>query len=268
MKRNGRTESTLRLDLGSIHHHTVYEGEIVGMILATELLRRTRGRISTVSLGLDNSLAAIQASTAFRSGPGQYLMDAFHENLQTALDTQGVEKITIWWTPGHSGIPGNEEADIQAKEAAKGVSSPAHSLPRSLRKGGNRIKQLPKSKSATKQRLRERLKAARHKVFGLSPRARHARAIVDTLPSHNFLKLIAELPKRHAAILFQLRTGRAPLNKHLPRLAKINHPHCNVCPHHHETPMAFVNVLPSVRSTLPAPPTGCWQQSQTNRSPP
>ncbi|KAF8123998.1 hypothetical protein EV363DRAFT_1104187, partial [Boletus edulis] len=79
--RNGRKIDELKMKLGRIKDHTVYEGEIVGMILAVELLRRHRGVVGTVSLGLDNK-AAILATGAFKSGPGHYLMDIFHDALR------------------------------------------------------------------------------------------------------------------------------------------------------------------------------------------
>ncbi|KIJ06713.1 hypothetical protein PAXINDRAFT_24420, partial [Paxillus involutus ATCC 200175] len=96
---------------------TVYEGELVGMILATELLKGERN-VKSVSLGLDNK-AAIQATTAFKSGPGHYLMDIFHDNLRKALLHHKLGQMRIRWTPGHIGIPGNEEADEEAREAVK-----------------------------------------------------------------------------------------------------------------------------------------------------
>jgi ribonuclease HI len=42
--------------------------------------------------------------------------------------------ITICWTAGHEGIEGNELADIEAKEVAKGRSLDTKHLPHYLRK--------------------------------------------------------------------------------------------------------------------------------------
>lgn len=67
-----------RFHLGSDREHTGYECELVGMILAIEMLREEGGR-GTMSLGGDNQ-AAISATKAFISKPGHYLMDKFHDD--------------------------------------------------------------------------------------------------------------------------------------------------------------------------------------------
>ncbi|KAI0275881.1 hypothetical protein BGY98DRAFT_877955, partial [Russula aff. rugulosa BPL654] len=42
--------------------------------------------------------------------------------------------LTVRWTAGHVGIPGNEKADREAKRAADGHSSNSNDLPKYLRK--------------------------------------------------------------------------------------------------------------------------------------
>ncbi|OAX30731.1 hypothetical protein K503DRAFT_818508, partial [Rhizopogon vinicolor AM-OR11-026] len=120
-----------RFHLGSEKEHTVYEGELVGMILAVELLREERAR-GTMALGVDNQ-AAIRATGAFNSKPGHYLMDLFHDDLRKLIPTHDRRKLVVRWTPGHLNIPGNEAADEQAKLAARGDNSETHLLPKSLR---------------------------------------------------------------------------------------------------------------------------------------
>ncbi|KAG1851431.1 hypothetical protein DFJ58DRAFT_728872 [Suillus subalutaceus] len=62
----------LRFHLGKDSEHTVYEGEIIGMILAVELLRRAGGE-GTMALGVDNQ-AVIHATKSFNSQPGHYII--------------------------------------------------------------------------------------------------------------------------------------------------------------------------------------------------
>ncbi|KAG1798638.1 uncharacterized protein HD556DRAFT_1212488, partial [Suillus plorans] len=121
--------------LGKAEEHTVYEGEIVGMILAVELLKERTKRMRekpTMALGVDNQ-AAIRATKGFQSKPGHYLLDIFHDDLRRMLSRKDDRKLTIRWSAGHIGIPGNEEADEQAKRAARGESSEHCKLPPSLR---------------------------------------------------------------------------------------------------------------------------------------
>ena len=146
LKRGGRTKKTLKFHLGSDKKHTVYEGEEVGMILAAELIRNEH-QARKISLGVD-SKAAIQAARSSKTAPGHYLMDLFHETLASTLETVEAEEITIRWTPGHVGIPGNEEADVAAKEAAQGTTSTPTLLPSTLKCGRTKTT-LPTSKPAT-----------------------------------------------------------------------------------------------------------------------
>jgi ribonuclease HI len=137
-----------RFHLGSDKEHTSYEGELVGMILAVDLLREEGGR-GTLALGVDNQ-AAIRATGAFCSRPGHYLMDILHDDLRKIIPAHDQRKLIVRWTPGHHGIPGNEAADKLAKLAAGGDSSETHSLPKSLKKRNGSTITLPISKSAFK----------------------------------------------------------------------------------------------------------------------
>jgi hypothetical protein len=217
------------------------------MILAIELLKSTN-RICSVSIALDNQ-AAIRTSATFKSGPAQYLWNIFHCNLTNTLQKQHLEMITVRWIPGHAGIPGNEKADEEAKAAAAGEGSPAHQLPKSLRRKKKLTPlTLPHSKSVAKQDLNETLKTMKQDIFEKSKRAEYAHEIDRSLPSPAFLKLTQDDGKRHTAILFQLRAGHAPLNHHLHRITKAPSPNCNYCKTGKETIFHFMMECPYFRT--------------------
>ena len=54
-------------------------------------------------------------------------------------------------------------------------------------------------------------------------------SIDPSLPSKSFMKLIGGLQKRQAGLYTQLRTGHAPLNKHLHHFKRSDTPNCLQC---------------------------------------
>lgn len=154
-RRGGTTKKTIQYHLGSDRNHTVYKAEVIGLLLATELLRGERWA-RKISMGIDNQ-AAILALRVFKSGSGHYLMDCFHNALHDIRHTSNLEDLTIRWMPGHTGIAGNEIADTAAKEAAGGHSFSPELLPPALRYK-DRAHVLPKSKSAQKSHFAKRTK--------------------------------------------------------------------------------------------------------------
>lgn len=217
----------MRFHLGSVKNHTVYEGELVGMILAVELLRREAGRKDSMALGVDNQ-AAILATQAFNSKPGHYLMDILHDDLRIVIPEFDRRKLTIRWSPGHCGIPGNEAADVHAKRAARKETSDINQLPTSLRLQNSPIP-LPRSKAAAKQQFDAKVKNEAITVMKKSPRYERLRKIDPSVPSKHYANLTAKLSRRHSSLIFQFRTGHAPLNKHLNRINRSTTPKCPRC---------------------------------------
>ena len=117
-------------------------------------------------------------------------------------------------------------------------SSAAASLPARLRKS------LPCSVTATKRAHLERLwKEAASKWNG-SRRGRTLSAIDPSLPGRSFLKRAAGLTRRQLGVLIQLRTGHAPLLKHLHRIQCSPVPDCPACGEEHETVHHYLLTCP------------------------
>ena len=235
--RDGELRAVKRYKLGSEKHHTVYEGEGIGMLLGMELLREERDEVGgMVPLGVD-SQAAIVAMSKIKLAPSHYIWDAFHRHLRAATTAHPDMDLLLRWTPGHMDIDDNEMADFHAKSAI--LEGPSGALPKFLQR------RLPKSQSALKQARNARLQKAAAARWRKSPRYARLANIDSTLPSPSYLKLIANLPRKHAAILFQLRTRHAPLAKHLFRLQKAESPACPSCHMHDDTVDHFLLFCPA-----------------------
>ena len=53
--------------------------------------------------------------------------------------------------------------------------------------------------------------------------------IDPSLPSNTYLKLVSKLPRRQAALLIRLHTGKTPLNRHLFEIKIRDSPACDSC---------------------------------------
>ena len=130
--RDGQEVWTIRYQLGPLTCHTTYGAEVVGVILAAELINRECAA-HTATIRLDNQ-AVIQVLGGCSAKLAQYLLDLVHKACKGWLtDRQcNCRQLTISWVSGHNGIQGNERADSEARAAACNRLSPEKELPEVL----------------------------------------------------------------------------------------------------------------------------------------
>jgi ribonuclease HI len=116
----------------------VYESEAVGLLLAAQLLLEEQGEVKPVSIFMDNQ-ATCKSSDVFQTKPGHYLIDLFRTTARRTLRAHHLNKhdLMLCWISEHSGIEGNEKADVEARQASTGPehNSADHLLPDPLNKG-------------------------------------------------------------------------------------------------------------------------------------
>jgi ribonuclease HI len=224
-----RFQKSLTYHLGPEHHHTVYEAEIVGLLLGTHLLSSLSRRLHNPIICIDNQ-PSIRALANQKPHPAHYLLDHLHDatrllKLKERNKPNGITddfSLHLTWTPGHENILENEHADKLAKEAAKGLSSPRCSLPPPLRKP------LPISASATKQHLFHNINSQWKSSWSKSTRFEKTKHFYPS-PSQKHLQFTRSLSRRYASLLIQARSGHIPLNQYLHRINKAPSPECPHC---------------------------------------
>ena len=74
---DGQEVQSIRYQLGPLKCHTTYEAEVVGVLLAVELINREHAAC-TATIRLDNQ-AVIQALGGHSAKPAQHLLNSVHE---------------------------------------------------------------------------------------------------------------------------------------------------------------------------------------------
>ncbi|KZV90369.1 hypothetical protein EXIGLDRAFT_581638, partial [Exidia glandulosa HHB12029] len=104
-----------RARLGPLTEHTVFEGELFGVLLALRIAREVRMALDIVIL-LDNQAAITRTHTP-RAKSGQLITDAILDEATRLRTRHPNAQLRLVWVPGHEDVEGNELADLHAKQA-------------------------------------------------------------------------------------------------------------------------------------------------------
>ena len=238
LRREGKPDRSLQLYLGTTEQHTVYEAELVGMLMGLHLIKTERQSTVKCVLNVDNQ-AALVAIRMEMTKSGQHLAANILQLVKQLHKSKGSNRfrLTFRWSAGHVGIEGNEDADELAKEAADGKSSDKGDLPPCLRK------KIGFSVSAMRQAKNDRLKRRWTTSWTSSPRYQRSRFQDLLTPySQKYLKYISsdQISRKTASLIFQLRVGHAPINQYLYRFKKVDSPQCPACGHPKESAEHFL----------------------------
>jgi ribonuclease HI len=142
----------LHYHLGPETDHITYKAEIVGDLLSVKLAAAIPPN-KTATIFTDNQ-SVLQASKFPKLAAGKYLLQELNRAYLKIRNNGTAQQrcIQFRWISAHSGVEGNELADREAKEAARGNSSRARDLPTLLNKP------LPTSSSAVRCNLQRSIK--------------------------------------------------------------------------------------------------------------
>jgi ribonuclease HI len=194
----------------------VFDAELwaIGLALDVAIEKREtlqKHGVKTVAVFSD-SQAAIRRTAHLEPGPGQRLARRINRRARSLL-AHGIAT-EIHWVPGHSGIPGNEEADRHANVARDASGSTV--IERPYTSASNRARRISEGRSAAKAKW-EADKCSKHFSYRLKGKAGTKRPIPMTSV------------KSLAARFYRLKSGHAPTGVYLKRFGHRDDDKCWWC---------------------------------------
>jgi ribonuclease HI len=222
----GEPNQILHYHLGPESEHTIPEAELIGLLLAIHLIKVERSKNKSFAISTDNHAALKAFHTSMRS-PAHYIArEVLKQSIMLYKHTRGKKySLMLRWTAGHVGIPGNELADREAKQAAVGLSSHKSILPKLLRRP------LTINPSAVHRKRNTEIKQRWKYKWRNSKRGKAFAKIDPKSPSPCFLHAISNtnISRRSASHITQLYIGHIPLNDYLKRFKRVDSARCPAC---------------------------------------
>jgi ribonuclease HI len=228
--------TTRKAYMGTLQESTVYAGEVYGFIMALEMIRDS-DRICPAYIFSDNQ-AGIRALNDPIAKAAQSIHRLLHETIATVICP-----ITVHWIPAHTGIPGNEAADLAAKEATgwrphgpDGEKAPPPPEELQMALLAPLITRLDRN---TLTKWKERWLESGHG---------HALRRLTQEPRKSNLALYRGLSIPKGALIIQMKTGKISLRKYLHsrNVPGFDDPYCDQCSMQaHQTAAHILLVCPA-----------------------
>ena len=231
-----------------------YEAEIIALTSATELTFQYFSRCDHQAVNVvifTDSLSALQALENYSSSQDRDIC-RLAQSLNKLLTSYDVQ-VTLQWIPGHEDVSGNERADRLAKEGSKKEQY---------------------EKQCSYQTVKKIIKNDSKKAWmNRWEKGNTGRTMFSNMAKPMPKDSINLLPRQDQSLIFQLRTGHAPLNLHLNRINPQHLPICRNCDYPYESTAHVLFDCQTTKSLrkefLPPTPTiqnvlyGCTQQLQS-----
>jgi ribonuclease HI len=199
---------------------TVFQAEVLAIATCSDKLLEEGIQNKSIAICSD-SQAAIQALTSVTTKSS--LVGECWASLDGLARKNEVELI---WVPGHTGVPGNEEADQLAKQGSETpfmAPEPAIGI----------------SPQQAKTALDQWLIGRQHFAWWTTPGCRQAKILIEGPDPHMWQKLVM-LKRSELRLIIGLLTGHCTLQRHLSIMGLVDNPTCPYCDKEAESALHFL----------------------------
>ena len=200
---------------------SVFQAEVRAIEMASNLLLDNKVDNKNIVIRVDNQ-AALKAVSSQRCTKKTVM------GCQSALQKLGRRnRVLLEWVPGHSDIPGNDRADLEAKKGAQ--RSPIGPAPH-----------VPIPEPLIKDSIQSFFQEEHRKAWWAENRFRQTKEAVGW-SGKGLPNILLSLNRKAIRLILQVITGHASLRRHKALADEVDtDPMCPLCGRKEETPQHFV----------------------------